>query len=273
MGNYNTLRVLRSTSVGLFLGDDEGTEVLLPNKYVPETFEIDGELTIFCYLDHQERPIATTQTPLVTRDHFAFLRVVDISSHGAFLDWGLEKHLFVPFAEQTVKMQKDKSYLVRCYLDEETFRLAASSRIDNFLSNEVIDLKANDEVELIISRKTELGWEAIIDHRHKGLLFFSDVFKSIRVGDKLKGFIKTIRPDNKIDLALRPQGREALEPAAEVVFDRLKASKGYLPLHDKSAPEEIRETLEMSKKTFKKAIGVLYKAKKLEIKDDGIYLM
>ena len=169
-------------------------------------------------------------------------------------------------------MQKDKSYLVRCYLDEETFRLAASSRIDNFLNNDTIELKANDEVDLIISRKTELGWEAIVNHKHKGLLFFSDVFKTIRLGDSLKGFIKTIRPDNKLDLALRPQGHEALEPTAKLIYDKLKNSKGYLPLHDKSPPEEIYEKLEMSKKTFKKAIGVLYKAKKLEIKDDGIYL-
>lgn len=272
LGNYNTLTVLRSTSVGLFLGDDEGTEVLLPNKYVPASYEIDGELTIFCYLDSQERPVATTQTPLVIRDHFAYLKVVALSTYGAFLDWGLEKHLFSPFAEQAVKMEKDKSYLVHCYLDEKTFRLAASSRIDGFLNNEGIDLKNNEEVDLIISRKTELGWEAIVNHKYKGLVFFSDVFQTIRVGDSMKGYIKNVRVDKKIDLALRPQGVEALEPTASLIHEKLKASKGYLPLHDKSSPNEIYNTLEMSKKSFKKAIGVLYKSKKIEIKEDGIYL-
>ncbi|AWX45922.1 Conserved virulence factor [Flagellimonas maritima] len=273
LGNYNTLKVLRSTSVGLFLGDDEDTEILLPNKYVPENFQIDDDLRVFCYLDSSERPVATTLEPLIVRNGFAFLKVVEVGPYGAFLDWGLEKNLLVPFREQAVEMEEGKKYIVHCYLDEETFRLTGSSRIKRFLSNENFDIDLNSEVNLLVSRKTPLGWEAIIENKYKGLIFESDVFKSIAVGNELKGYIKNVRPDHKIDISLQPIGAKMLEPTAKLIFEKLKEQNGFLALHDKSSPEAIKNGLQLSKKSFKKAIGTLYKERKIAIKDDGIYLL
>ncbi len=273
LGNYNTLKVLRSTSVGLFLGDDEGTEVLLPNKYVPEDFEIDGDLEVFCYLDNNERPIATTLKPLVKRNDFAFLKVVEVGDFGAFIDWGLEKHLLVPFREQGIKMEEGRSYVVHCYLDEETFRLTGSSRVNRFLSNEEVDFKINDAVALMVNRKTPLGWEVIIENKHKGLIFESDVFKPLAMGDRLTGYVKNIRPDNKIDIALQQIGAKMLEPTAKMILERLQENNGFLSLHDKSSPEEIKTKLQLSKKSFKKAIGTLYRERKITIAPDGIRLL
>lgn len=273
LGKHNKLKVLRSTSVGLFLGDDEGTEILLPNKYVPEDFEIDMEMEVFCYLDNSERPVATTLKPHVTRDGFAFLKVVEVGTYGAFLDWGLEKHLLVPFREQSQRMEAGNQYIVHCYMDEESMRLTASSRVDRFLSNKDVDYETNAEVDLLVYRKTPLGWEVIVDDKHKGLIFDSDLFKPISVGDRLKGFIKNVRDDNKIDLSLQPIGSKMLEPTAKIIYDKLHENNGFLPLHDKSSPEEIQNTLHLSKKAFKKGVGILYRQRKINIQDDGIYLL
>ena len=177
LGDYNTLTILRETSVGLFLGDDEGTDVLLPNKYVPKSYEIGGKLKVFCYLDHDERPIVTTLEPYITRDTFQLLRVVEVNNIGAFMDWGLEKHLLVPFSEQRNKMQAGHWYVVRCYLDEKSERLVASNKHDKFLSNENLTVNILQEVGLIVTRYTDLGWEVIINNRHKGLIFNSDVYR------------------------------------------------------------------------------------------------
>ncbi len=272
LGSYNTLRILRSTRVGLFLGDEDGTEVLLPNKYVPQDFEIDDTIRVFCYLDHEERPIATTLEPFVLRDGFASLLVKEVGTFGAFLDWGLEKHLLVPYREQRTPMEEGKSYLVHCYLDQESFRLVGSSRLNRFLSNDDLDLKVNEEVALKIYRKTPLGWEVVINDKHLGLIFDSDVFRPLHSGEKLTGYIKQVRPDNKLDVALQPIGASMLEPTASQIYEKLKANNGFLPLHDKSSPEEIKAALHLSKKAFKKGIGGLYKAKKILIKEDGIYL-
>ncbi|WP_394972260.1 S1 RNA-binding domain-containing protein [uncultured Croceitalea sp.] len=273
LGNYNTLEILRSTSVGLFLGDEEGTEILLPNKYVPDPIEIGEKLTVFCYLDNSERPVSTTLKPYIIRDKFAFLEVIEMSAYGAFMDWGLEKHLLVPFREQRLKMEQGKKYVVRCYLDEQSFRLTASNKLDKFLSNDNISKQINDEVSLLISRKTDLGWEAIIDNEHKGLLFFNDVFKELHIGDALVGYIKNIRADKKIDLSLVPIGQKMLEPIAEFILEKVKTADGFLALHDKSSPEEIKEILQLSKKAFKKGIGTLYRERKITIETNGIRLV
>lgn len=272
LGNYNTLKVLRSTSVGLFLGDDEGTEILLPNKYVPHDFQIDADLEVFCYLDNNERPIATTLKPYVLRNNFAFLEVVEVSSFGAFVDWGLEKHLLVPFREQNARMEEGKKYIVHCYLDEESFRLTGSGRINRFLSNNELNYEPNQEVNILVSRKTPLGWEVIIENKNKGLIFETDIFKPIAAGDQLKGYIKNIREDNKIDVSLQPIGAKMLEPTAQLIFEKLQQNDGFLPFHDKTAPEIIKEELHLSKKSFKKAIGTLYKERKIIIEPDGIRL-
>ena len=273
LGNYNTLKVLRSTSIGLFLGDDEGTEILLPNKYVPEDFEIDQEMEVFCYLDNAERPISTTLKPKITRNGFAYLKVVEVGAYGAFMDWGLEKHLLVPFREQSQRMEEGLSYIVHCYMDEESMRLTGSSRVDKYLSNENVAYEQNDEVDLLAQRNTPLGWEVIVDERHKGLIFESDIFKPLSVGDSLKGFVKNVRDDKKLDISLQPIGAKMLEPTAKMIMDKLLQNDGFLPLHDKSSPDDIMGSLHMSKKAFKKGVGILYRQRKINIQDDGIHLL
>lgn len=271
LGEYNTLEILRNTSVGLFLGDDESNDILLPIKYMPEAYEIGDNLEVFCYLDYDERPVATNLEPGILVNEFQLLEVVDVSEYGAFLDWGLEKHLLVPFREQRSKMQKGQWYVVFCYLDEKSNRLVASNKLDRFLNNEELSVRVREKVEIIVTRQTDLGWEVIINNKHKGLVYLNEVFKEIAIGDVMPGVIKEIRSDNKIDISLQPLGEKILEPAANKIFKTLEAHGGYLPLHDKSDPEAIREELQMSKKTFKKGVGTLYKARKIEIKDDGIY--
>ncbi|GLU44995.1 S1 RNA-binding domain-containing protein [Allomuricauda sp. NBRC 101325] len=273
LGNYNTLKVLRSTSVGLFLGDDEGTELLLPNKYVPEDFKIDAELEVFCYLDNNERPIATTLQPKIIRNGFAYLEVKEVGTYGAFLDWGLEKQLLVPFREQPQRMEEGKKYVVHCYMDEESMRLTGTGKVDKYLSNDDVNYEVNDEVKVLVQRKTPLGWEVIVDNKHKGLIFDSDIFKPISVGNQLKGYVKNVREDKKIDISLQPIGAKMLEPTAKIIFEELAKNNGFLPLHDKSSPEEIKATLHLSKKAFKKGVGILYRQRKINIQDDGIYLL
>ncbi len=273
LGKYNTLEILRDTSVGLFLGDGDGNDILLPNKYVPETYEIGDELSVFCYLDHSERPVATTLHPETMVNEFQLLKVVEVNEFGAFLDWGLEKHLLVPFREQRIKMQEGNWYVVFCYLDQQTNRLVASNKIDKFLSNDSLSVQEGDVVELVVTRMTDLGYEVIINHKHKGLVYLNEIFKDISVGDNTKGVVKKIRHDHKIDVSLQPIGEKILEPAANKILDQLIAHGGFLGLHDKSDPELIKEELHMSKKTFKKGIGTLYKARKIEIKNDGIHLV
>ncbi len=273
LGEFNTLEILRSTSVGVFLGDDEGNDILLPNKYVPEVFEIGDNLNLFCYLDHEERPVATNIEPDVIVNEFQLLQVVEVNGFGAFLDWGLEKHLLVPFREQRNKMQEGQWYVIYCYLDEKSNRLVASNKIDRFLDNDELTVRVREEVELIVTRQTDLGWEVIINHKHKGLVYFNEIFKKVAVGDIVTGCIKTIRGDNKIDVSLQPLGEKVLEPAANKIYKTLEAHGGFLPLNDKSDPEEIKEKFQMSKKTFKKGIGTLYKSRKIAIKDDGIHII
>lgn len=271
LGNFNTLKILRSTSVGLFLGDDDVDDLLLPNKYVPETYEIGDDLTVFCYLDHEERPIATTITPFVKRNEFAFLRVAEVNDYGAFLDWGLEKHLLVPYREQRFKMTAGSWHVIYCYLDEKSFRLVGSTRLNRFFDNDNLEVRINEEVNLLVYRKSDLGWDVIVNDKYRGLIFASDVFKEVAEGDQLVGYIKRIRPDNKLDITLQPQGAKVLEPAAAIIYEKLVAQDGFIRLHDKSSPDEIKEWFQMSKKTFKKAIGTLFRERKIEIKSDGIY--
>lgn len=279
IGKYNTLKILRDTKVGLFLGnpetDPEGVhDILLPNKYVPHHFEIGDELTVFVYLDHEERPVATLLEPYILLNEFALLRVNYVNQVGAFMDWGMEKDILVPFKEQARPMEKGKRYLVYLYLDEKTNRLVASSKTNQFLSNENLTVERGEEVELIVSHITEIGINVIINEKHKGLLYKDEVYDhTIRTGDRLRGYIKHIRPDNKIDVSLEKLGYEKIEPNAERILNELRASRGFLRLNDNSHPEDIKTVLQMSKKTFKKAIGALYKDKLIEIKDDGIYLV
>ncbi len=276
IGKYNTLTIKRDTKVGLFLGNtnDEKEDILLPNKYVPNEFEIGEELVVFVYLDHEERPVATTLEPYVLLNEFALLRVNFVNQVGAFMDWGMEKDILVPFKEQARPMEKGKRYLVYLYMDEKTNRLVASSKTNQFLNNDNITVENGEEVDLIVSHITEVGINVIINEKHKGLVYKDTVYdESIRTGDRIPGYIKNVRPDGKIDVTLNKLGFENIEPNANIILDELRASRGFLRLNDNSHPEDIKTVLKMSKKTFKKAIGTLYKDKLIEIKEDGIYLV
>jgi len=271
IGKNNTLEIVRDTSVGLFLSDGN-TDVLLPNKYVPKSFEIGEKINVFVYLDHEERLTATTLKPFVKRDEFAYLQVSYINQYGAFLNWGLEKDLFVPFKEQARKMENSKRYLVYAYLDEKTNRLVASSKLNQFLETENIQLDLQQEVDLIVSHITELGINVIINSKYKGLLYKNEVFENISPGKKLKGYIKNIREDKKIDVSLSKIGKDSIDDNAKIVLEELNAAKGFLRLTDNSHPEEIKTVLKMSKKAFKKAVGTLYKQRIISIDQQGIYI-
>jgi predicted RNA-binding protein (virulence factor B family) len=230
IGKYNTLTILRDTKVGLFLGnpekDPEGIhDILLPNKYVPNEWEIGEELIVFVYLDHEERPVATTLEPYIVLNEFALLRVNYVNQVGAFMDWGMEKDILVPFKEQARPMEKGKRYLVYLYMDEKTKRLVASSKTNQFLKNDHLTVEKGEEVDLIVSHITELGINVIINEQHKGLMYKDEVYDdSIRTGDRMRGYIKTIRPDNKIDVALQIQGYQSIEPNADKILDELQES-------------------------------------------------
>ncbi|MCK8480766.1 S1 RNA-binding domain-containing protein [Psychroserpens algicola] len=273
IGDFNTLEILRETDQGLYLADKEGNEVLLPNRYVPESFKVWDEIEVFVYLDNEERPVAVTDEPYIVRDDFALLRCNQVTEHGAFLDWGLVKELFCPFREQAFKMKAGGWYLVYCYLDEITDRLVASSKTNRFLDNKELTVQQFDEVDLIVSHPSELGMNVIVNNQHLGLIFSEDIFKDISVGDRLKGYVKKVRHDNKLDIVLGIIGYRKIEPNADLIMQHLEDSRdGFLSLNDKSNPDDIKRELQMSKKTFKKAIGTLYKQKLITIKDDGIYL-
>lgn len=272
IGVYHTLKIDRETKVGLFLVN-ETDDVLLPNKYVPNDFAIGDDLTVFVYLDHEERPVATTLKPLITLNSFAVLKVNYINKFGAFLNWGMEKDLFVPFKEQARPMEKDKRYIVTMYLDKQTGRLAASSKINQFLDKEPLDVEVGQEVDLMVSHITEIGINVIINGKFRGLAYQNEVFETVPPGYKTKGYIKTIRPDGKIDVSFQKQGFEAIDDSSQQVLEALKQNDGVLRLNDNSHPEEIKSILKMSKKTFKKAIGSLYKQKLIDINNEGIQLV
>ncbi len=274
IGTDNVLKIVRDSKVGLFLSDESGQEILLPNKYVPREFEIGQQITVFVYLDHEERPVATTLEPYIYLNEFALLRVNYVNEFGAFMDWGLEKDLFVPFREQARPMEQGKRYLVYLYLDEKTNRLVGSSKTNQFLKTEGIRLEPGQEVDLIVSHITDAGINVIINETYKGLVYKDEVFDdTLRTGDRTVGYIVQVRPDNKVDVSLRKAGYEGVAPGAEKILEMLQSGRGFLRLHDNSTPEDIKSVLKMSKKTFKKAIGALYRDRKIEIRPDGIYLV
>jgi len=273
LGEYNTLTILRDTEPGLYLGDTEENVVLLPHKYKPESFEIGDEIKVFVYLDNEERPISTTLDPYLLLNTFGYLHCSDVTKYGAFMDWGLEKQLFVPFKEQARPMKKGNWYIVYLYLDELTNRLVGSSKTNRFLQNENLTVQKYDEVDILVTHLTEKGANVIINGVHKGLIYQEDIFEDIRTGDRLKAFVSNIREDNKIDVVLQQPGYRSIEPNANFILDELKAVGGFLPLHDKTDPDIIKNELGMSKKSFKKAIGTLYKDKQINIKEDGIELI
>lgn len=273
LGQFQQLSILRDTDPGLYLGNEAGDEVLLPQKYKPEIFQIGDSLNVFVYLDHEERPVATNLEPYVKLHEFGYLCCSDVNEFGAFMDWGLEKQLFVPFKEQARPMKIGSWYIVYLYLDEQTNRLTGSSKTNKFLSNEEVNLDMFATVDIMVTHLTEKGANVIVNGKHKGLIYNEDIFEDIRSGDRMKAFVKKVRPDNKIDIVLQTPGYKSIEPNANYILDELKAAGGFMPLHDKSDPDAIKNELGLSKKSFKKAIGSLYRDKQIIIKEDGIELI
>lgn len=273
IGRYNDLEMLRTTSVGAFLGDKEGNDVLLPTKWIPEGTQIGDPLNVFVYTDSEDRPIATTMTPHAVVNEFGFMRVNDVNDVGAFLDWGIEKDLFVPYREQRMKMQEGRSYVVYLYLDITTGRVAASNRLNRFLDNETLTVKEGDEVALLVYERTELGYKVIINHLHTGVVYANEVIRPLNVGEKHVGYVRKVREDNKLDISLQPIGYAAVEPNSQRMLDLLKSTKGFLPFTDRTDPEIIRQKLGMSKKVFKKAVGLLYRERRITMEDNGIRLV
>ena len=272
LGRFNRLKILRYTNPGLFLADAEDNEVLLPNRYVPNDFEIDNFLDVFVYLDNEERLVAVTDIPYIQKGDFALLRCNAVNQYGAFLDWGMLKELFCPFKEQAYKMIKGGWYLVHCYLDEKTDRLVASSKTNRFLDNSELKVKLYDEVDLIVSHPSEIGMNVIVNKCHLGLVFKDAIFKDLSVGDNLKGVVKKIRAGNKIDISLQKIGYRNIEPTANALLSLIEDHNGYLNITDKSSPEAIKSVVQMSKKSFKKAVGALFKKRLIRLTPEGIYL-
>lgn len=274
IGRYNRLEALRLTNVGMFLGDEAGNDVLLPNKYVPNDLREGGSIEVFVYTDSEDRPIATTRRPALTRDQFGALQCVANTSFGAFMDWGLEKDLLVPLQEQQEPLTVGRWYVVYCDYDKSSGRLIGSTRINTLIDDEAPDgLHEGDEVEALIYERTELGLNAIVNGQFRGLFYANELFKPLRTGDRLKAYVKRIRDDRRVDLMLQAPGLAGIETDADVILRQLQANNGFLPLTDNSDPQAIYRQLEMSKKAFKRAVGTLYRERKVELSDEGIRLV
>lgn len=273
LGKMNTLPVLRKSDIGLILDGGTLGDILLPKRYVSADSTPDDSIDVFVMRDSEDRLVATTQTPLAMVDEFAFLRAISVTGIGAFLDWGLPKDLLVPFREQKIKMREGDSYMVRIYLDRVSNRLAASSKLDKFLDQVPADYSDGEAVTLLVCAKTDLGYKAIINGAHWGVLFHNEVFQPLQRGQRLEGFIKCMRPDGKIDLCLQKPGYEKVTDLTDIILDYLKAQGGFMPLTDKSPPETIQARFGVSKKTYKKAIGALYKKRLIAFENNGTTLV
>jgi len=268
----NSLRVVKEVSIGCYLDGGEHGEILIPRRYVPENTEADDFLDVFIYYDSEDRIIATTETPKLQLGEIAQLQVVSVTHAGAFLDWGLSKDIFVPFREQKLRMEEGNWYIVGLYIDYETDRLAASAKVEKFLDNTPPNYEVGQEVDLLIYNKTDLGFSAIINNAHWGVIYENEVFRYLNKGKRIKGYIKKIREDDKIDLILQKPGYEKVDEMAQTILDKLDKNNGVLWVSDKSDPKDIYALLGISKKVFKKAIGGLYKAKLITIEDKCIRL-
>jgi predicted RNA-binding protein (virulence factor B family) len=272
LGVYNILKVDRETPQGIYLSSEDNDEVLLPNRYVPEDIFPGKEIEVFVYKDSEDRPVATTQKVFLLLGEYAMLKVVKLTKFGAFMDWGLDKNLLVPFSEQNIDMEEEKSYPVYLYLDEETQRLAGSTRLDDFFDNNQLELEIDQEVDIFIFEETSLGYKVIVNNKYTALLYHNEIFQKIAIGDTKKAYVKKIREDNKVDVSLEKSGYSNIDSFAQQIMQSLENNMGFLALTDKTDADIIKDELQMSKKNFKKAIGYLYKNKKIELKKDGIYL-
>ena len=272
LGKYNQLEVVKFVDFGLYLNGGDDGEILLPKRYIPEGTKVGDLLNVFLYLDNEERLVATTQTPLIQVGEFGYLEVSWVNQYGAFLNWGLMKDLFVPFREQKMRMVQGKSYIVYCYQDEESFRLMASAKVDKFLSKERPPYEAGEQVNILIWQKTELGFKAIVENKYAALLYDSEIFQPLHTGMQLKAFVKQVREDGKIDLILQKAGPRKVDDFAETLLKYIREHNSFTSFNDKSDAEEIYQTFGVSKKTFKKAVGELYKMRLIILQPDGISL-
>lgn len=272
LGRFNELEVVKQVDFGMYLDGGEEGEILLPARYVPEGCKVGDRLNVFLYLDMDERLVATTLTPLVQVGQFAYLEVAWVNQFGAFLNWGLMKDLFVPFGEQKMKMQVGRKYMIHAHLDEESYRIVASAKVERYLSKEMPEYQPGEEVEILIWQKTDLGYKAIIEHQHSGLLYENEVFTTLEVGRKMRAFVKQVRDDGKIDLMLQKPGLGKVDDFAKTLLEHIRENGGRISLNDKSPADEIYETFGVSKKTFKKGVGDLYKKRLISLQEDGITL-
>jgi len=271
-GKINNLRVVKQLTAGMYLDGGDLGEILLPNRYIPENCRINDKIDVFIYFDSEDRIIATTQKPFAQVGEAAWLKVVDVTDVGAFLDWGLAKDLLVPYSEQQEPMKKDRFYLVYVYLDAETQLIAASSKLENFIARKSAELSEGKKVDLMIAGQTDLGYKAVIDNKVWGVLYQSEIFQELTIGQKISGWVKKVRVDGKIDLCLQKPGYEKVSDIAEQIIRKIAAHGGFIEITDKSASEEISEIFGVSKKTFKKAVGALYKTRRITLEKDGIAL-
>lgn len=273
LGKFNQLEVVKQVDFGMYLDGGEEGEILLPTRYVPEDCKVGDWLNVFLYLDNEERLIATTLTPLVQVGEFACLEVSWVNQFGAFLNWGLMKDLFVPFSEQKMKMQVGNKYVIHAYIDDESFRIVASAKVDRYLSKEKAPYQPGEEVNILIWQKTDLGFKAIIENMYSGLLYDSEIFQTLHTGDTLKAYIKQVREDGKIDLILQKPGFEKVDDFSKTLYHYIADHGGRIGLNGKSPAEEIYDVFGVSKKTFKKAVGDLYKKRLILLHEDGIELV
>ncbi len=270
IGDFNELEVTKETYSGVYFKSELG-EILLLKKYVPEGVQIGDTLNVFLYTT-KEGILATTLIPKVKVEEVAYLEVKDVNRYGAYLDWGLDKDLFLPYNEQPQKIMRGQKYIVRVYLDKITKRITASTKIHKFIEEEIIDLKEEETVNLLIYEFTDLGVKTIINNKYIGMIYKNDMYQDLKIGDSVIGYVKKIREDKKIDVSIRKTGREGVDESKEIIIDKLKENNNFLPLNDKSSPELIKDMLHMSKKTFKKAIGGLYKERIIELTEEGVRL-
>ena len=273
LGKYNQLEVVKEVDFGVYLNGGDDGEILLPSRYVPEGCRPGDMLNVFIYLDNEERLIATTLQPKVLVDEFACLEVAWVNEYGAFLDWGLMKDLFVPFREQKMKMQKGHRYVVHAHVDEDSYRIMASAKVERYLSKEMPSYQPGEEVEVMAWQKTDLGYKVIVDNQYSGLVYQKEIFKALEPGMKMQAYVRQVREDGKIDLTLQKDGLQKVGDFAEVLLQYIKEQGGHTSLNDKSAAEDIYETFGVSKKTFKKAVGDLYKKRLILLVEDGIRLV
>ena len=272
LGKYNQLEVVKEVDFGVYLDGGDDGEILLPSRYVPEGCRPGDMLNVFIYLDNEERLIATTLQPLVQVDEFACLEVAWVNEYGAFLDWGLMKDLFVPFREQKMKMQKGHRYVIHAHVDEDSYRIMASAKVEKFLSKEMPSYQPGEEVEVMAWQKTDLGYKVIVDNQFSGLVYQKEIFKALEPGMKMSAYVRQVREDGKIDLTLQKDGMGKVGDFSAELLQYIKSQGGHTPLNDKSAAEDIYDTFGVSKKTFKKAVGDLYKKRLIVLVEDGIRL-